>query len=75
LLEFYSCEQLVPQRIIWAAREQELKLLMNKARQRTDGAIVSVIAYQADYVAAREQLKVINATARIKKCKMPDAPS
>jgi hypothetical protein len=33
-----------------------------------------VIAYQADYVAAREQLKVINATA-IKKCKMPDAPS
>jgi hypothetical protein len=52
-----------------------LKLLMNKARQGTGGAIVSVIAYQADYVAAREQLKVIDATARIKKCKMPNAPS
>ena len=47
---------------------------MEKARQDTSGTIVSVIAYQADYVAAREQLKVIDATARIKKCKMPNAP-
>jgi hypothetical protein len=33
---------------------------------------ISVIAYQSDYVAAREELKVIDATARIKKCKILD---
>jgi hypothetical protein len=31
-----------------------LKLLMEKARESTGGAIASVMAYQADYVAARE---------------------
>ena len=31
--EFYSCEQLLPQRTFYAKREQELKLLMEKARQ------------------------------------------
>ena len=31
--EFYSCEQLVPQRAYHESREQKLKLLMDKARQ------------------------------------------
>jgi hypothetical protein len=35
------------------------------------GAAISVVAYQGDYVAAREELQVIDATARAKKCKMP----
>jgi hypothetical protein len=30
-----------------------------------------VVAYQGDYLMAREELKVIEATARAKKCKMP----
>ena len=72
--EWYSCEQLLPQRKNWAAKEQELKLLMDKARQGTGGTVVSVIAYQSDHVTAREELKVIDATARIKKCKIPDEP-
>ena len=73
--EYYSCEQLIPQRTYWANKEQELKLLMDKARQGTGGAVVSVIAYQSDYVTAREELKVIDATARIKKCKMEEPQS
>jgi hypothetical protein len=72
--EFFSCEQLLPQRTFWENREQELKLLMDKARQSTGGAAISVIAYQSDYVAAREEIKVIDATARIKKCKILDRP-
>ena len=72
--EYYSCEQLIPQRTYWANKEQELKLLMDKARQGTGGAVVSVTAYQSDYVTAREELKVIDATARIEKCKIPEEP-
>jgi hypothetical protein len=70
--EFHSCEQLLPQRRHWAAKERELKLFMDKARQSTGGTAVSVVAYQSDYVMAREELKVIDATARIEKCKLPD---
>jgi hypothetical protein len=45
---------------------------MDKARQSTGGSAISVVAYQGDYVNAREELQVIDATARAKKCKMPD---
>jgi hypothetical protein len=72
--EYFSCDQLLPQRKYWAAKEQELKLLMDKARQGTGGTVVSVIAYQSDYVTAREELKLIDAAARVKKCKIPDEP-
>jgi hypothetical protein len=65
---FYNCEQLANQRIGWKTREQELKLLMDKASQGTGGAVVNVIAYQGDYVAATERLKVIEMTARNKNC-------
>jgi hypothetical protein len=34
---------------------------------------VNVIAYKADYVTATEQLKVLDATARDKKCAIPAA--
>jgi hypothetical protein len=60
--QFYNCEQLAGQRTYWTNRELELKLLMDKADQSTGGAVVNVVAYQADYVTAREELKVIDAT-------------
>ena len=67
--EFFSCEQLGTQRKQWAERELELKLLMDKADQGAAGAVVNVIAYQSDHFAAREELKVIDATWSAKKCK------
>jgi hypothetical protein len=70
--EFYSCEQLLPQRALYAKREQELKLLMDKARQGTGGAVINVVAYQGEYTATQDELKVIDATARLKKCKTPE---
>ena len=69
--EFYSCEQLVPQRAYHESREQKLKLLMDKARQSTGGAAISLVAYQGEYTATQEELKVIDATARLKKCSTP----
>jgi hypothetical protein len=70
--EFFSCEQLAPQRAYWSARMQELKLLMDKAEKGTGGAVVSVVAYKGEYVAAHENLQVVEATARMKKCTTPE---
>ena len=70
--EFRNCEQLAAQRTARKAREQELKLLMDKAEQSTGGAFVNLIAYKSDYVTAQEDLKVIEATARVKKCSTPE---
>ena len=70
--EFYSCEQLLPQRTLYEKREQQLKLLMDKARQAMGGAAISVVAYQTEYAATEDELKVIDATARDKKCKTPE---
>ena len=70
--EWFSCEQLLPERKRLEDKEKELKLLMEKAKQSTGGSAISVVAYQGEYVNAREELQVINATARAKKCKMPD---
>jgi hypothetical protein len=70
--QFFNCEQLAAQRTARKARAQELKLLMDKAEQSTGGAFVNLIAYRGEYVTAQEDLKVIEATARIKKCNLPD---
>jgi hypothetical protein len=72
--EWFSCEQLLPQRKGLENREQELKQLMDKAKQGTGGAAISVIAYQNEYVMAREKIKVLDETMRIKKCKIPEDP-
>src|ERR1700757_5020640 len=70
--EWYSFAQLVPQRKLWESKEKDLKLLMEKAKQRTGGSAILVVAYPGDYVNAREELRVIDATARAKKCKVPN---
>jgi hypothetical protein len=69
--EFFNCEQLTAQRTARKVREEELKLLMDKAEHSTGGAFVNLIIYKSDYVTAQEDLKVIDATARVKKCNIP----
>ena len=70
--DYFNCEQLAAQRTARKAREEELKSLMDKAERSTGGAFVNVIAYQTEYVEAREDLKLIEATARAKKCSTPE---
>jgi hypothetical protein len=69
--EYYSCDQITVQRKHWSTREQELRTLMTKSEQDTGGVIVNVLAYKADHVAASEELKVLEATARSKNCETP----
>jgi hypothetical protein len=65
---YYSCEQIAAQTKSWNNREQELRALMDKAEQSTGGAVVNVLAYRADHLAATEELKILEKTARTKNC-------
>ena len=69
--EYYSCEQLAGERKKLATREEELKLLMDKAEQSTGGAFVNALAYKADRVAASEDLRLLELAARAKNCENP----
>jgi hypothetical protein len=69
--QFHSCEQLASQRKHWSTREQELRLLMDRAEQGAGGAIVNLLAYKADHVAASEELQVLELAARSKNCELP----
>ena len=69
--QYSTCEQLAGQRKYWAGREQELKLLMDKADQGAGGTVVNLLAYKSDHVAAGEQIKLIEAAARSKNCETP----
>ncbi|MFL6797344.1 MAG: twin-arginine translocation pathway signal [Xanthobacteraceae bacterium] len=69
--QFHSCEQLAGERRQWTAREQELRLLMDRAEQSAGGAVVNVLAYKADHVAASEELRIVEIAARAKNCETP----
>ena len=66
--QYHNCAQLLEQRKYWADRELELKLLIDEAEQGSGGAFASVIAYQSEHMAAREELKVIEQAATAKNC-------
>ena len=66
--QFSSCESLVNQRKTLANKEEELRLLMDKAEQSSGGAVVNVFAYKADYAAVNEELRLIDSAARAKNC-------
>jgi hypothetical protein len=70
--QYSSCEQLARQRKTLSTREQELRLLMDRAEQGTGGALVNVLAYKADYTAVNEEIKVLESTARAKNCDRPE---
>jgi hypothetical protein len=69
--EYHSCEQIAGQKAMWSNREQELRRLMDKAEQGTGGTVVNLLAYKADHVAANEEIKVLENTARSKNCETP----
>ncbi len=68
---YYSCDQINLQTKIWTSREQDLRTLMDKAEQSAGGTVVNTLAYRADYVAATEELKILEKTARNKNCNAP----
>ena len=70
--EFSSCQSLVGQRKHWQQRQQELKLLMDRAERSAGGGVVNVLAYQGDYTAASEELQLVERAQRQKSCELPE---
>jgi hypothetical protein len=69
--QFHSCEQIASQHKHWTGREQELRLLMQRAEQGAGGAIVNLLAYKAEHVAASEEVQVLEHAARSRNCELP----
>jgi hypothetical protein len=69
--QYHNCEQLTAAATGQAARERELKDLIDKADQGAGGFIVSLMAYKTDYLAVEEDLRVIQSTMRNKNCPAP----
>jgi len=70
--EFSSCQSLAGQRKTWEKRQADLKLLMDKAERSPGGGVVNLLAYQSDYTAAGEELKLVERAARGKNCDLPE---
>jgi hypothetical protein len=70
--EFSSCQSLAGQRKQWEKRQQELKLLMDRAERSAGGGVVNVLAYQGDYTAAGEELQLVERAQRQKNCDLPE---
>ena len=66
--QYSSCPTIIASRKQLSAREQELRQLIDASERNTGGAMVNVLAYKGDYVAATEELKVLELAARAKNC-------
>jgi hypothetical protein len=72
--EFYTCKQIGDARKNATARRADLKGLIEKAEQSSSGVVIGALAYRSDYIALGEDLKVIEASERIKNCPPEPAP-
>jgi hypothetical protein len=69
--DFLDCTS-IAERITKASdREKQLALLMTRASEAADGAIVNAIAYQDEY-RARANLRSLRKAAEVKKCQLPE---
>ena len=66
--QYSTCEGLSRQRQTWVNMEQELRQLMDTAEQSAGGAVVNLLAYKGDHVAASEELQLIEQASRAKNC-------
>jgi hypothetical protein len=66
--QYHDCDQLATAMKATIARQKDLKGLMDKAERGAGGAFVSTIAYKTDYLAATEDLKLLEAATREKNC-------
>jgi hypothetical protein len=71
--QFHTCAQIAGEMKNWSHRRQELKSLMDRAEQSVGGSAVGLIAYRGDYVAAGEELDLLQSTGHAKNCDQDQA--
>jgi hypothetical protein len=71
--EWSTCDQIVTAGQRLAKREQEVKVLIEKAEQGAAGVLVGAIAYRSEYRAVQEDLALVEVMARRKNCLTSDS--
>jgi hypothetical protein len=69
--EYHTCAQILKAGETAAARELQLRALIQKAEQSAGGGLVSTVAYRGEYRTVVEELAVIEGVSRRKSCNTP----
>jgi hypothetical protein len=64
----YHCPELAARGKVLAAREKELRELMDRADQGTGGAVIGSLAYRPEYESVRSEEKLVQRGAVEKNC-------
>ena len=66
--QFLRCEDIAKRLVTTRAREQELRVLMDRASTDTVGPAVNVLVYQPDYQTVQSELRQLHEAAVEKQC-------
>lgn len=71
--DYLSCADLAQKTNATRVREQELKMLIDRAEQGVFGTFVATTAYRSEYLKAQGDLKLLGETAQSKNCAVGSA--
>jgi hypothetical protein len=71
--DYLSCPELVAAQRSAARREQELKVLIDRAEKESIGVLIAAASYRSDYLRAQGEQKTVAEVIRQKNCP-PDTP-
>ncbi len=71
--DYFSCADLAKATVAAQQREQELKVLIERAEQSTFGVLIAATAYRSNYLKAKGDQKVLAETAQSKNCTIDPA--
>ncbi|MEA2991850.1 MAG: hypothetical protein QOD40_770 [Alphaproteobacteria bacterium] len=72
--DYSSCADIAAAVKGTSARQQELKVLIDKAEQESAGVIIAAGAYRSEYLKTQGDLKLLQETARTKNCETQAKP-
>lgn len=70
----YNCDQLATEYKTLVTRENELRELMDRAKQGAGGAVVAEVAYGSDYVTVHGRRQSVEERARQDNCDLSRPP-
>jgi hypothetical protein len=72
--DYSSCADIAAAVKGTSARQQELKVLIDKAEQESAGVIIAAGAYRSEYLKTQGDLKLLQEAARTKNCETQAKP-
>ncbi len=75
VFDYLDCQGIVTARQKAAAREQELKILIDRAGKESLGVLVSEASYRGEYLRAQGEQKMLAEVARRKNCAAETRPA